>query len=86
MYQLDVQKIEDLRIKKYLKKNKLAAAVGYSSFSGYTRFEETGRVKNRFRVLAFCKMLDIDDPAEILLYPKTLFPPRDPVLEYLMSR
>ena len=85
MYRLDRQKIEQLRCQKNLRKNQLATAVRYSSYSGFARFEETGCVKSKLKVLAFCKALDIEDPSEILIFPKTLHKSKDYVWEYFMA-
>lgn len=71
MYVIDKEKIEAIRCQRHMKKSRLASAVGYSA-SGYAYFEMHGTVKSRLKVLAFCKFLGIDDPADILIHPRQL--------------
>jgi len=85
MYHLDVQKIERLRCQKLLKKYQLAAAVGYASFSGFAKFQNTGNVKSRHKVLAFCKVLGVGNPAEVLIFPSALYPIKGRLWDYITT-
>lgn len=72
MYIVDLVKIEEFRKAKGVSKRKLGKMMGYSCSSSTYYFLKHGAIKNRRKVLALCKTLDINNPSEILIHPQEL--------------
>ena len=73
MYLLDIEKINTIRLGKRITKTRLGELMAYHSPTSVYHFLKTGVVRSRFKVLAVCRILQVE-PMDILLYPKE-FPP-----------